>query len=184
MRNYLYIPLGGNRVDSKKRLFFNLWFVFLLSGFWHGAAWTFIFWGAYHGVMLILERLFLLKIYERLGKIIPTIITFFLVALGWVFFRADTFSYGFYFILKLFSFNNTINYIYLNNEFWFYILLAIAFSFFTLFKYGEKIQNMIYFKDYTTSGYLIGTILSIAFFTICLASISSSTFNPFIYFRF
>jgi alginate O-acetyltransferase complex protein AlgI len=184
MRNYLYIPLGGNRVDSKKRLFFNLWFVFLLSGFWHGAAWTFIFWGAYHGILLILERVFLLKVYEKLGRIIPTIITFFLVALGWVFFRADTFSYGFHFIIKLFSFNDSINYIYLNNEFIFYIIIAGVFSFFTLFKTGEKIQNMIYFKDYTLNGYIIGSLLSIIFFTICLASISSSTFNPFIYFRF
>ena len=54
MKNYLYIPLGGNKVDSKARLFFNLWLVFLLSGFWHGAAWTFIFWGIYHGLFLIL----------------------------------------------------------------------------------------------------------------------------------
>ena len=184
MRNYLYIPLGGNRVKSKKRLFFNLWFVFLLSGFWHGAAWTFIFWGAYHGLLLILERVFLLKVYDKLGKIIPAIITFLLVAIGWVFFRADTFSYGFLYIIKLFSFSNTINYIYLNNEFIFILLLAITFSFFTFFKYGEKIQNAIYFSDYTIKGYMISTILAITFFTICLASISSSTFNPFIYFRF
>lgn len=184
MRNYLYIPLGGNRVESKKRLFFNLWIVFLLSGFWHGAAWTFIFWGAYHGLLLVLERVFLLKAYERMGKVIPTIITFLLVAIGWVFFRADTFSYGVHYIGKLFSFNNSINYIYLNNEFFFYLLLAIVFSFFTIFNYGERIQNAIYFTDYSMGGYVAATVLSLLFFTICLASISSSTFNPFIYFRF
>jgi alginate O-acetyltransferase complex protein AlgI len=184
MRNYLYIPLGGNRVGSKKRLFFNLWIVFLLSGFWHGAAWTFIFWGAYHGLLLVLERVFLLKAYERMGKVIPTIITFLLVAIGWVFFRADTFSYGFHYIAKLFSFSNTINYIYLNNEFYVYLILAVVFSFFTIFKAGEGIQNRVYFRDYSMTGYVAATLLSLLFFTICLASISSSTFNPFIYFRF
>jgi alginate O-acetyltransferase complex protein AlgI len=184
MRNYLYIPLGGNRVESKKRLFFNLWIVFLLSGFWHGAAWTFIFWGAYHGLLLVMERIFLLKAYERMGKVIPTVITFLLVAIGWVFFRADTFSYGFHYIAKLFSFSNTINYIYLNNEFYVYLVLAVLFSFFVIFKAGERIQNRVYFSDYTMTGYVAATLISLLFFTICLASISSSTFNPFIYFRF
>src|SRR5690606_26410370 len=62
MREYLYIPLGGNRVNSRRRLYFNLWLVFLASGLWHGASWTFVLWGAYHGLFLVLEKLFLLKI--------------------------------------------------------------------------------------------------------------------------
>ncbi|HNZ43107.1 MAG TPA: MBOAT family O-acyltransferase, partial [Bacteroidales bacterium] len=61
MRDYLYISLGGNRV-SVPRMYFNLAFVFLISGFWHGAEWNFIFWGAFHGLFLILDRLFLLKL--------------------------------------------------------------------------------------------------------------------------
>lgn len=184
MKNYLYIPLGGNKVNSNKRLYINLCVVFLISGFWHGAAWTFIFWGAYHGTLLILERVFLLKFYEKAGKVIPTIITFLLVAVGWVFFRADTFSYGAKYIVKLFSFNNTINYIYLSNEFIFFLIVAILFSFFVIFKPGKKLQDLVYFTDYSTKGYLVATLVSIIFFTVCLASISSSTFNPFIYFRF
>lgn len=184
MKNYLYIPLGGNKVNSKMKLFFNLWFVFLLSGFWHGAAWTFIFWGMYHGILLILERLFLLKLYEKLGSFIPMAITFLLVAMGWVFFRADTFSYGFKYVLTLFSFNDTINYIYLHNEFSYTFVIALVFSFFTVFKFGEKIQTTVYFKYYNLIGYSFATLLSILFFTLCLASITSSTFNPFIYFRF
>lgn len=184
MKNYLYIPLGGNKVNSKMKLFFNLWFVFLLSGFWHGAAWTFIFWGVYHGILLILERLFLLKLYEKLGSFIPMTITFLLVAMGWVFFRADTFSYGFQYILTLFSFNDTVNYIYLHNEFSYTFVIAIVFSFFTVFKLGEKIQMTVYFKDYNLVGYSFATLISILFFTLCLSSITSSTFNPFIYFRF
>jgi len=66
MKDYLYIPLGGNRVATKRRLYFNLWIVFLISGLWHGAAWTFIIWGAFHGLFLILDRLFLLKFFKLL----------------------------------------------------------------------------------------------------------------------
>jgi len=58
MRDFLYIPLGGNRVGSKWRLYFNLWLVFLVSGLWHGASWNFVLWGAFHGFFLILDRLF------------------------------------------------------------------------------------------------------------------------------
>ncbi|MFA6950343.1 MAG: MBOAT family O-acyltransferase, partial [Lentimicrobiaceae bacterium] len=72
MRNYLYIPLGGNRVATKRRLYFNLWFVFLASGLWHGASWSFVLWGAYHGFFLVLERGFLLKVYEKIGKLPST----------------------------------------------------------------------------------------------------------------
>jgi alginate O-acetyltransferase complex protein AlgI len=184
MKNYLYIPLGGNKVDSKKRLYFNLWLVFLLSGFWHGAAWTFIFWGVYHGLLLVLERLFLLKVYERLGKIIPMLITFILVAFGWVFFRADTFNYAAKFILKLFSFDFKTMYIFLENDFIFYFIMAILFSFITIFNFGKKLQALFYYSTYGNLGYLIGVLFSLSFFMICLASITSSTFNPFIYFRF
>jgi len=68
MKNYLYIPLGGNRVSTNK-MYFNLWVVFLISGLWHGAAWTFVIWGAFHGLFLILDRLFLLKVYKKIGKV-------------------------------------------------------------------------------------------------------------------
>lgn len=184
MKNYLYIPLGGNKVASKLKLFFNLWLVFLISGFWHGAAWTFIFWGIYHGLLLIVERLFLLKAYTKFPKVIPLIITFLLVSFGWVFFRADSFTYSAKFIVKLLSFNFDINYIYVNNELKLFFVLACLFSFFTLTKSGKYIQNKIYFSNYSSIGYVIATVCSIILFYYCVASISSSTFNPFIYFRF
>ena len=65
MKNYLYIPLGGNKVNSNTKLYRNLFIVFLLSGLWHGASWNFIIWGVFHGLFLILERLFLLKIKRK-----------------------------------------------------------------------------------------------------------------------
>ncbi len=68
MRDYLYIPLGGNRVSNKARLYANLWIVFILSGLWHGASWNFVIWGAFHGIFLILDRLFLIRLLDKLGQ--------------------------------------------------------------------------------------------------------------------
>jgi alginate O-acetyltransferase complex protein AlgI len=90
MRDYLYVPLGGNRV-SPGRMYVNLWIVFLLSGFWHGAAWNFVVWGACHGLMLSVERL----VATRLGRwpvprAVGVPLTFLLVTLAWVFFRSDS----------------------------------------------------------------------------------------------
>ena len=161
-----------------------MWLVFLISGFWHGAAWTFIFWGIYHGLLLVAERLVLLKVYAKLPKIIPLLITFLLVSVGWVFFRAESFKDGVLFIKKLISFDFGINYIYVTTEFVVYFILAILFSFITLTPFGKNLQNRIYFSNYTSVGYIMATVCSITLFYYCVASISSSTFNPFIYFRF
>ena len=105
MKEYLYIPLGGNRVDSKVRLYFNLWLVFLISGLWHGASWDFVIWGAFHGLFLILDRLFLIKLLSKTGKFFSTFFTFFVVLIGWVFFRMNSFHDARIVIRKLFNFH-------------------------------------------------------------------------------
>ena len=89
IRDYLYIPLGGNR-HGEARLYANLWLCFLVSGLWHGANWTFLLWGAYHGTMLVLERLFLLDMQRRLPRFVNIATTLVLVMLGWVLFRAQS----------------------------------------------------------------------------------------------
>lgn len=184
MRNYLYIPLGGNKVDNKIRLYFNLWVVFLASGFWHGAAWTFIIWGVYHGFWLVLERMFLNKIYGKLGSFLSTCICFFLVAIGWLFFRADTTAGAITFVKQLFTFNFSLPQHFIDNEFIFYFILAALFSFFTSFKIGSKIQNSVYYSYYNAKGNLIAMAAALIVFMLSLASITASGFNPFIYFRF
>jgi alginate O-acetyltransferase complex protein AlgI len=94
MRLYLYIPLGGNKV-APWRMYLNLWIVFLISGFWHGAAWNFILWGAYYGLFLTLE-----KLCERRGWSIPApavvkqLLTFVVIMNAWVLFRADSLDYA------------------------------------------------------------------------------------------
>jgi alginate O-acetyltransferase complex protein AlgI len=89
IREYLYIPLGGNRVAAW-RTYFNLWVCFLLSGLWHGAAWTYVAWGAYNGVFLVIERLFLLRWMERLPVVLANAVTFLITLAGWTIFRATS----------------------------------------------------------------------------------------------
>ncbi|CAH2600101.1 MBOAT family protein [Rhodovastum atsumiense] len=89
IREYLYIPLGGNRVTPSRR-YANLWICFLASGLWHGAAWNFVAWGAYNGAFLVLDRLFLLRLLGRLPPVVANLITFGIVMVGWVLFRATS----------------------------------------------------------------------------------------------
>jgi len=183
MRNYLYIPLGGNRADTKWKLYFNLWLVFLASGFWHGASWNFIIWGAYHGLFLVLERIFLLKVYTRAGKFLSTLFTFFVITIGWVFFRIEKFGDAVLYLKKMFSF-----YFILpqetNTQFNTFFILALFFAFFAYFKKGERIQEFVYFGKYTVSEHTVMTALSLMLFILSVSFIAAVGFNPFIYFRF
>ena len=184
MKEYLYIPLGGNKVKTKSRLYFNLWLVFLISGLWHGASWNFVIWGAFHGLFLILDRLFLLKVLEKIGSLPSTIITFVIVLLGWVFFRMESFGDATIIIQKLFSFNFSKIPLHQNREFYTILVLALVFSFFTSTAAGKAVQKKVYYTTYTPLVSLGIVLLSCLTFMICLARITSSGFNPFIYFRF
>lgn len=183
MRNYLYIPLGGSKVDSKMRLYFNLWIVFVLSGFWHGASWTFIIWGIYHGIFLVLERLFLLKVYSKIGKW-SVLIVFFFVNVGWIFFRSDSLPQAFCIISALFSGGWDLPVDWLSSQFLFYLWIALIFSFFTLFSVGYRIQNYVYNQDKGALSSVGFMTLSLILYFLSVLSIASVGFNPFIYFRF
>jgi alginate O-acetyltransferase complex protein AlgI len=89
IRDYLYIPLGGNRVSDLK-IYRNLWICFLLSGLWHGANWNFVLWGAYNGLFLTLDRMFLRRALERSGPLLATTATLFIVMIGWTIFRSPS----------------------------------------------------------------------------------------------
>jgi len=184
MRNYLYIPLGGNKV-SKSRLYFNLWLVFLASGFWHGASWNFIIWGAFHGFFLVIERAFLLRWFEKIPGFIKTIFTFIVVMTGWVFFRLDAFDDAVHYVSKMFSFRGTSTDLQpLTIEVKTIFTLASLFAFFTLSKKGQQIQDWFYSKTHGYKAYLVLSIIGILLFSLSLASITGTGFNPFIYFRF
>lgn len=183
MRNYLYIPLGGNRC-SKSRMYFNLWIVFLLSGFWHGANWNFLIWGAYHGIWLVLERMGLKNFYDKIGKIPSVIITFLIVMIGWVFFRIENFSEAITFISKMFAFDfGTLSSCY-DSQFITTLAVALVFSFMCLLPFGKKIQNFVFYTNYSKSQHIVVWLIALFLLFFNLGSLNAVGFSPFIYFRF
>ena len=183
MRDYLYISLGGNRV-SVKRMYFNLVFVFLISGFWHGAEWNFILWGAFHGLFLIFDRLFLLKFLKKIGKIPSILFTFFLTLMGWVLFRCENVVHIKYYFARLFDFHFSPTDLYFDTRFIVILALGIFFSFFGAFGTIEKWQEKVYASNQKNRNVIFLSVFSIFLFVICSAGVVSSGFNPFIYFRF
>ncbi|MFM7022118.1 MAG: MBOAT family O-acyltransferase [Flavobacteriales bacterium] len=182
MRNYLYIPLGGNRVSSKTRLYFNLWLVFVLSGFWHGASWTFIAWGLFHGFWLVMDRVFLLEVLEK-NKVVAHIFTFILVVIGWVLFKSDSLSQASAYIQQMFDFGDEMS---VDPEFkpLFFFTLSFFFSFFVLLPYGLRVQDFVYYRSKGVLASYAMVFIGMALFVLSVAAITSSDFNPFIYFRF
>jgi alginate O-acetyltransferase complex protein AlgI len=183
MKNYLYIPLGGNRVKTNRRLYFNLWLVFILSGLWHGASWNFIIWGAYNGLFLILDRMFLIKALHFLNKPLRVLLTFLIVVIGWVFFRVEHLHDAISFIHKLFSFDFGPVHD-LSGKFIFILFLATLFSFFTVPGIGQKIQEIVYGTYHINYRHFAFAFASLVLFIVCLGAVTTSNFNPFIYFRF
>lgn len=185
MRDYLYIPLGGNRVKSKRRLYFNLWFVFLVSGLWHGASWNFVIWGAYHGLFLILDRLFLMRFYKAIGRIPSTLITFLLVVIGWVFFRVEEFDQATTFIGRMFLFSGQGEAVFANPGFYTLFAIGAVFAFLVMVPPGKRLEAAVFRREtYSLKGYFVGVFTAILLLILSLASITASGFNPFIYFRF
>ncbi len=185
MRDYLYIPLGGNRVRPS-RLYLNLWTVFILSGFWHGAAWNFIAWGAYHGVFLVLDRLFLLRLAQRLGalSIVPT---FGVTVVGWVLFRADSLAHGLAYLRAMLPLPAApaLPFPYLTGEVWGTLGLAAVICFGAAWPQAERAGLAVLANTHFTlrqaallSGATAGLLL------LASGAIVGSSFNPFIYFRF
>ena len=183
MKRYLYIPLGGNKL-SATRTFLNLWIVFLISGFWHGAAWNFIFWGIWHGSFIVVEKLFFQKILQRIPIIFRMAYTFLIVVLGWVLFRANSFQQAILFIKKMFSLSTIQLQMPVNSKFVMVLMVAILFSFVAVSKVFQN--KLLAWYKLPTRNIWLGMKLAIAvlFFLISVAYITSNQFNPFIYFRF
>jgi len=184
-RDYVYIPLGGNRLGSH-RTYFNLLIVFLLTGFWHGATWSFVFWGIFHGTFLIIERLGFDKILLKLPKVVSWAYMMLAVLIGWVFFRIENFSDALSFVGRLFGVGTTNDVLlihYLDRE-RIIILILAALSSSTLFLRLKNVGTRI-LKGDTNIYYRVGssTILLIMFL-YSIIYINSGSYNPFIYFRF
>ena len=182
--DYLYIPLGGNR-KGVKRTYINLWLCFLLSGLWHGAAWNFVIWGAFHGLFIVMDKLFWLKASKKIGKLPRVAITFFIVMIGWVLFRADSLTYALTYIGTMFGLNGNAPIAFCNPQFVFTMIVAALFSFICLTKTGDKLLDFFFNRKSYNIGQYVGIGLIMILLLILSASfILKGSFNPFIYFRF
>ncbi len=181
-KEYVYIPLGGNR-KGKVRTYINLFIVFLLTGIWHGANFTFILWGVFYGIFLVIERLFLGKLLEKNKfKFLNWLYTMFVVVLLWVFFRAPNVEYAFMYIGKMFDFSKEITSVaqIINLWQWFILFIGVLFCgpVQSLFK---KVYNKI--KDKTWV-FWVDYSMQICLFVLSIVLLINNTFNPFIYFQF
>ncbi|MBK7669084.1 MAG: MBOAT family protein [Sphingobacteriaceae bacterium] len=183
MKNYLYIPLGGNQVKSQYRLYLNLWLVFLASGLWHGASWNFVLWGAYHGLFLVLERMFLLKVYAKMGKSLSIILCFFIVNVGWIYFRVEDLSVANQIVGKLFNFNFSHIPVRFDYKAMCMLIASLIFVFVWSFSRAELFQKRV-LDSFSNRSLVLKCFTCIVLFIICSGYIVASEFNPFIYFRF
>ncbi len=182
-REYLYIPLGGNRVPKWRNLV-NLFLVFLATGIWHGASWVFIVWGLWHGFFIILEKLtgWNKEKKQLWVRSLQHVYTIFAFIIGWIFFRSETLSYAFDYIKNMFG------------------LIPEHQIAYTLPYYIDRIEIITFVAAFLCAMPLFTGLLSIKFerkvcrtlvniwlmilFILSSATIAASTYNPFIYFRF
>ena len=180
-RSYVYIPLGGNRC-SKWRNVFNLAVVWLLTGIWHGASWNFILWGCLYGVLIIMEKLFLGKLLEKLPTAIRWFYTMLLVVLGWVLFVTPDLSSAFSYMGIMFGSTGILadsTALYLLINYGVMLILGIFASTDAWKIIVEKINTKA-----PAAVNIVTPIAKIAVFVLCIAYLADATYNPFLYFNF
>lgn len=181
-KEYVYIPLGGNR-KGVFRTYINLVVVFFLTGLWHGASIAFIFWGLWHGLFMLLERAFLGNVLKKNPvKFANHIYTMFVVMVGWVFFDLGTFSVGALYIKRMFALCNGV---YDAGDMISGKLLIVLFVSVLLSGIIQKIIPKLQEQTFNETEVKIWEILlCIAIMMVCFMLLVSNTYNPFIYFRF
>jgi alginate O-acetyltransferase complex protein AlgI len=185
-RDYVYIPLGGNR-GAPWRTYLNLSIVFLLCGLWHGAAWTFVIWGAWHGFLLVLERAGLGAALKRLPAVVGQLYTLVMVMLGWVFFRANDVPTALKFIRTMFG-GGKLDIathpwqVDVGPAQWTALLLGAAFATWRLSSSQPDALPTPAARA-PAARWLQWPVL-LGAYVLCTASIAAGTYNPFIYFRF
>lgn len=181
-REYVYIPLGGNRVSVPKHMR-NILIVWMLTGFWHGAAWNFMLWGLYYGLLLLMEKYFLADKLQRLPGKLRQLYAFVLVLLGWVLFFSPTLGDAFRYLGNMFGiggsgFLDHTGLYYLGGSF---ILLVICFLCATPWAW-KKFRHFALKKGSYPS--IAAAAVYTAIFIFSIAYLVNATYNPFLYFRF
>lgn len=179
-KEYIYIPLGGNRKGFPRQVL-NMFIVWLLTGLWHGANYNFILWGLYFFIILFIEKLFLLKLLNKLPGIVAHIYSLILIIFGWIIFAFEDMGQMGNFIVRMFDFDagfvtqdaivTIVAYLPL------LIIAAIA---------STPFINKLYTKitDKVSWIWIADSLLSCVSLLLCTASLASSTYNPFLYFKF
>ncbi|MEI3336039.1 MAG: MBOAT family protein [Clostridium sp.] len=179
-KEYVYIPLGGNRKGVLKQCR-NLLIVWSLTGLWHGASYNFIVWGLYYGILLMFEKFIFKGILNKLPLIIRSIYTMIIVNVGWVIFAAPNLSWAIKYIKILFLvgenkfIDGSFKY-YLSNNFILLIILILAST--------PLLRNIFKSIKKSKGGYTIAIILQYAVFILSIAYLLNASYNPFLYFRF
>lgn len=181
-RDYVYIPLGGNRVSKIKHIR-NLLIVWFLTGLWHGAAWNFVAWGLYYGVILIIEKYFLSPVLDRLPDVVRHIYSIVLVVIGWVLFFSSSFGQASDYIRVMFGagahgFADRESMYLLTSNLILWLILIFGSTPLVHFRY----EHMLRSKKWNTT--IINSVVYAALFIVCIAYLVTETYNPFLYFRF
>lgn len=171
-KQYVYIPLGGNRL-GRARTYFNLFIVWFLTGFWHGASYNFILWGLYFFILICIEKNGLLNLLNK-HKLISHIYTIFFILVGWVLFAVIDLNQIINFLKKMFIFNAGNEWIYYLRNYIITYTIAIIFS----TSFLKKIYNKFVKSN------IVDTIILITIFLLSIAYLVDSSYNPFLYFRF
>ncbi len=188
-KDYLYIPIGGSRVSLPK-IYLNLFIVFMVTGFWHGASWNFMIWGMFHGFFIVIEKVGLQKLLDRIWVPVAHFYTLMIVLIGWVFFRADTLEMGLFYLGKMFSYSycatdDAVLTLIFSKETIVAMVIGISFS---LPIYGWLKMKILLLSQknskieiYANIGY---AFILLSLFVIACMKIAVNSYNPFIYFRF
>ena len=179
-REYVYIPLGGNRRGLQRQIV-NLLIVWMLTGLWHGASWNFLLWGLYYGVLLILEKLFLGKLLQKLPKLLRRLITFLVAALGWgIFYFTDFGALGAFFASLVGAGASG----FLTDKAGAWVLGYLPLLFICAMASTPLAANINGRLEEKKAWPWVRLILGAVLFLLCLGALASQSYNPFIYFRF
>jgi alginate O-acetyltransferase complex protein AlgI len=180
IRDYLYIPLGGDR-RGEARTYINLWICFLASGLWHGASWNFVLWGAYNGLFLTLDRLFLRDALKRCGAAVSTTVTLFIVMIGWAIFRSESPAHLWPFLSALSGTSRGSAAMDVPAEVPFALALGVVIS---LLPATRLYLPLL--RAYENHGWLRALAIAalLVIYILAIARAVTVPFQPFIYFRF
>jgi len=185
-RDYLYIPMGGNRV-AQWRLYMNLIIVFTLCGLWHGASWTFLFWGLWHGLFMVIERQGLGNFLNKIWPPYSHVYTLFVIMVGWVFFKTEDLSIAAHFLATMAGMVEPLPNLLSPGPYWTNetILALMAAALFSMPVYPRLLNWLDRWRGWGRKPeWAALTIVVSALFCASLLKVSANTYSPFIYFRF